>query len=68
MLGRGHISVEEWHPNTSKSSSPEIMSRPCKTATSPMNTGRTRQKGLVRTLGFVCNDAQFLGVGEDLSR
>lgn len=39
-----------------------VRRQPCKTATRPMNTEQTWQKGLVRTLGFVCNDAQFLGV------
>ncbi len=36
--------------------------RPCKTATSSMNTDQTWQLGMVRTPRFVCNDAQFLGV------
>jgi hypothetical protein len=39
-----------------------VDSRPCKIATTPMNTGRAVQLGIVRTLGLGCNDAQFLGV------
>jgi hypothetical protein len=39
-----------------------LKGRPCKTATISMDTGGIGQLGLVRTLGFVCNDAQFLGV------
>ncbi|WP_268760945.1 LysR substrate-binding domain-containing protein [Aquabacterium parvum] len=40
----------------------QLGSRPCKTATSSMNTDQTWQLGMVRTPRFVCNDAQFLGV------